>query len=309
MKNLFTITVLLLLAVAFSSKSFAQITAGTPMAPTEGQTITYVLNGMTPGDDYVYGVNTVEGDYANGSGEGTYWNLSSGSEVGGDQQGTATIEWLDGSAGTTFYVWIQINDSEDGCPTYRHLPVTPEEGTPIDEDYEVNYGILAMGTGDNNGIDNASEGTDVTACPAFYNADWSFSALDDATTQDGVSYVYFRIDRTALTLNVPITSVINTWTITPSVTEGSATDWGYASAPGQSFNSFAIGSSIDNIDGNIIYIRGRVTNETTSQALTINISGGDDDGEWDDDNITHDAADATLTVSPVAEVGTFSDSY
>lgn len=309
MKNLFTVTVLLLLTVAFSSKSFAQITAGTPMEPTEGQTITYVLNGMTPGDTYVFGVNTTEGNYTNGAGQGSLWNLSTGSVVGGDQQGTATIEWLNGSAGTTFYVWIQINDSEDGCPTYRHLPVTPTTGTVITEPYSVNYGILAMGTGDNNGIDNATSGTNETACPAFVGADWSFSSLDDATTHDGASYVYFRVEREAFLISDPTVAVINTWAITPSVTEGSATDWGYASAPGQSFTAFTSGNPVANINGNVIYIRGRVTNGITSQALTIEISNGDDTGTWDDGNITHIASAATLTVSPVAEVGTFSDSY
>ncbi|MDA3880224.1 MAG: hypothetical protein PF436_07550 [Prolixibacteraceae bacterium] len=307
MKNLFTIAVLLLM-VAFSSKTFAQaFVEGIPMAPSEGQSVNYILNGMTNGDTYVFGVNQTEGEYVNGSGEGGLWTISSGSTVS-NEQGSATIQWLEGSASTNFFVWIQITDAE-GCHTFRHLPVAPVEATPVENPYTVNYGILAMGTGDDNGIENASEGTEVEACPAFFGTDWSFETLDDQSTHDGSSFIYYRITRSAeTTTGDPV--AVDAWSITPSIETGSvtATDWGYASASGQTFATFSPGTAITGISGDVIYIRAQVENtDASNQTLAVTIDGtGDDEETTLDQTKTHVAPAASLTVTPVPSVGDFS---
>lgn len=308
MKNLFTITVLLLM-LAFSSKTFAQIIKGTPMEPSEGQTVTYILNGMTDGDTYTFGVNETPGVYEEGAGTGTLWTVSSGSgSTVSNNQGSATISWLDGSANTTFYVWIEIQDAE-GCNTFRHLPVKPVEPIIVTDPYTVNYGILAMGTGDDNGIENASEGTDVRACPAFFGADWSFESLDDQTTNDGSSYVYYRITRSAQKAGGDEV-IVDGWSINPSIQNGSVTasNWAYASDPGQTFTDFTPGSAITGIIGDIIYIRALVENtDANDQTLAVTIDGtGDDEGTDLDETITHIEPAASLTVSPVPSVGDFS---
>lgn len=308
MKNLFTITVLLLM-LAFSSKTFAQaFEAGTPMEPSEGQTVNYILNGMTDGDTYHFGVNEAPGVYNEGAGSGTLWTVSSGSTVS-NNQGNASITWHDGSAGTTFYVWIEIQDAE-GCYTFRHLPVTPVEPIIVTDPYTVNYGILAMGTGDDNSIDNVQEGTNVRACPAFFGADWSFESLNDQTTNDGSSYVYYRITRSAVTTGGDPVSVTG-WSITPSLGGSSittASGWAYASAPDQTFIDFTPGSAITNISGNTIYIRALVENtDANDQTLAVTIDGtGDDEDTTLDQTKTHIEPAASLTVSPVPSVGDFS---
>jgi hypothetical protein len=309
MKNLFTIAVFLLIMVAFSSKSYAQFTTGTPMAPSEGQSVNYILNGMTPNDTYVFGVNQTEGEYVNGTGEGTLWTISSGSTVTANGQGNATIQWLDGSAGTTFFVWVEITDAE-GCITFRYLPVSPVEATPIEEPYSVNYGILAMGTGNAEGIENESEGTDVEACPAFFGADWSFETLDDQSTHDGSSFIYYRITRSAETTGGdPVT--VDAWSITPSLDGSSittASNWAYASAPGQQFTAFSLGNAITGISGDVIYIRAQVENtDAGNQTLAVTIDGtGDDEDTTLDQTKTHVEPSASLTVTPVPSVGDFS---
>lgn len=308
MKNLFTITVLLLM-LAFSSKTFAQIIKGTPMEPSEGQTVKYTLNGMTDGDTYTFGVNETPGVYEEGAGTGTLWTVSSGSTVT-NNQGSATISWLDGSANTTFYVWIEIQDAE-GCNTFRHLPVTPVEPIIVTDPYTVNYGILAMGTGDDNSIDNVQEGTNVRACPAFFGADWSFESLDDQTTNDGSSYVYYAITRSAFTVDSIAVIANYGWSITPSLGSSSittASGWAWASAPDQAFTTFTPGSAITGISGDIIYIRALVENtDANDQTLAVTIDGtGDDEDTTLDQTKTHIDPAASLTVSPVPSVGDFS---
>ncbi|MBN1768953.1 MAG: hypothetical protein JXR50_02125 [Prolixibacteraceae bacterium] len=307
MKNLFTITVLLLM-LAFSSKTFAQFTAGTPMAPSEEQTVTYTLNGMTPGDDFVYGVNiytTLEDvDYTSG---GDFWEFPSGNTGEASIEGHASvqIQWLEGASDYTYYVWITITDS-DGCNTSRHLLVNPEEATPVDEDYPVVFNIIAIGTGDDSGIINSTNGTDERACPTFVDADWQFETLTDGT-HDGSSYVYFQIEREAISNGQAVT---DSWEIVTALGTGSvtATSWEYGTALNSSaFQTLSdVNSTITVGNGDILYLRALVTNGDTDSPLTVNISGGNDTSSEFDNPITYTSESASLTVSPVPSVGDFS---
>lgn len=307
MKNLFTITVLLLM-LAFSSKTFAQTFAGSATAPTEGQTVTYTLNGMTPGDDFVYGVNiytTLEDvDYTSG---GDYWSFPSVYSGVASPEGHASvqIEWLEGASDYNYYVWIIITDS-DGCTTNRHLLVNPEDATPVEDDYPVEFNILAIGTGDDSGIINTTNGTDESACPTFVGADWEFETLTDGT-HDGSSYVYFQIEREAI---LDGEEVVDSWEIVTALGAGSvtATKWEYGTVLSSSaFNTLSdINSTITVENGDILYLRALVTNGDTESPLTVNISGGNDTSSEHDTPITYTSESATLTVSPVPSVGDFS---
>jgi hypothetical protein len=297
-KQLFTLVILLML-VAVTNKMFAQ---STPLQPWEGAIHTYTVNGMTSGNSYEFGVNTTAGDYTNG---GSFYNIttSASGTVGSDGRASVAIEWQAGAAAAgNYYVWIRITDS-DNCHTYRALLVDPQPAST--DPYDVNFGIVALQTGDDETdpvtLINLAGSTSETSCPAFVDENWVLTTLS-ATGSDGYSYVYFRIRRTSAMW--PST----TWAITPTAV-GAATNWEYSYSPATAFAAFTSGSAITGINtGNDIYLRARVTNGTSSQAITVSIANGDDTANAFNNAATHVEPSATLTVLPVPAVGSFSDS-
>jgi len=298
-KQIFTLLIMLSL-VAVTGKLFAQ----TKLTPYEDQTYTYTLNGLVDGNLYTVGVNTAVDVYTNMGGttysfEGTNSGTVSGTKA------SVQIRWTGiADAAGPYYVWFRISDPA-GCSTYRALTVDPQDPENIVANYAVNYGIVALIAGDDQTnpttISGTTGSTNETACPAFVGEDWVVTALSEAGT-DGNSYIYYRITRSTASAGTP------NWAITPSVTTGAAlaSGWAYASDPGASFTNFTPGNAISNITTADLYLRATVANSSSaSQAVQVTVSGGDDLGTTHDTPITHNAAAATLTVTPVPSVGTF----
>jgi hypothetical protein len=302
-KHVFTLLIMLAL-VALTGKVFAQ---GTAMTPFEGSTHTYVVNGLTPGDSYQFGINTTPGVYTTVAGNYTVSTSTPLSGVLAAGVTTATIEvfWGAGSALEGPYnVWIQITDAPLGCSTYRYLPVTPINSGP----YAVNYSIEAVTTDSDltttgwTTITTTPGSTSVEDCPGFVNENWLSTTEGAGSATDGYTYAYFRITRTSTFQNIA-------WEITPNATAPAGTTWQYT-VDGVTFTTFTMNSQITPINNDIIYLRAYLANTTSEQVITVTITGGNDIVPTQE-TATHTPiapAGATLTIDPLPAVGSFDSS-
>jgi hypothetical protein len=299
-KQVFTLLIMLVL-VALTGKTFAQ---STPTAPWEGATVNYVVNGLTEGDGYTFGINTAENAFVTG---GSYYTVIAGGSgtVGADGRATFRVEWNAGSADAgLYYVWIQIQDYEaatPGCYTYRYITVDPMDAQP----YTVDYSIVALIAGDE--TTDAGDITSLTGdaavrdCPAFVDESFESTTSGAGSATDGNSYVFFRIRREAADL--PNTS----WAITPT-SSSTVVGWTYSTDNAATFGGYTMGVAITPITtGNDIYLRAEVQNGTTSQDITVAIAGGNDINMIVE-TVGYQIPSATLTLDPLPAVGTFGDS-
>jgi hypothetical protein len=301
-KQVFTFLIMLSL-VAITGKVFGQ--GSTPMAPYNGATHTYVVNGLTDGDTYSFGINKSSAGFSH---EGSVDYSATGTldpvtaTVSGN---TASLEvtWNVGAGSGPYYVWIRIQDSE-GCYTYRALPVTPVNAPPA---YTVDFTVIAFdGTGDETTTAGALTGGSYAVavsdvCPSFIGEDWVLDALNDASTTDGSTYVYFRVNR--------YSTQASGWNITPA-TSGAST-W-EVSTDASSWSTMNATQSV--ASGNVLYVRATVDNSTSQQVVSFDIQNtGQDAGGIETDantsGIGSDSNSASVTLDPLPEVGTFSDSY
>lgn len=298
-KQIFTLLIMLAL-VAVTGNVFAQ---STPTAPYEGAIHTYVVDGIAVGSTYDFYVNQSATFSATNSGLATITSGASGNITAAGQNASVQVSFGTGSAEAGYYyVWINVINND--CSVPRALRVDPVPAVT----YTVNYGVLALTTGDatTTGSDITSAVTtalddgsaDQTDCPAFVNADQVYESMSDEVS-NGSSYVYFSITRTSET--VPSAQ----WSITTTKTNG--TNWVYSTDP-----SFASSSSltpiISNITDNTIYVRAELANGNSNQTATLTLTGGDDTLVTVE-NTTLNAASAVMTVTGVPAVGTFGGSF
>ncbi len=303
-KQIFTFLIMLSL-VAITGKVFGQ--GSTPMAPYNGATHTYVVNGLTDNDLYVFAINTSSTGF-NHAASGDYTVVSGTVDPGAPgtvsgSEASLEVTWNVGTGSGPYYVWIRIQDSE-GCYTYRALPVNPVDAPPA---YTVDFTVIAFdGTGDETTTSGTITGgsyevavSDV--CPSFIGEDWVLDALDDATTTDGSTYVYFRVNR--------YSTQASGWNITPA-TSGAST-W-EVSTDASSWSTMDATQSV--ASGNVLYVRATVDNSTSQQVVSFDIQNtGQDAGGVATDNDSpatgSNSNSASVTLDPLPEVGTFGDSY
>jgi len=304
-KSLFIIAFFMMFA-GFTGKVFAQ--SSSPVTPAEGGTFNYVIGGLTTGDTYVWGISTSANVYSTTAGDYTVTStpaLGTSGIVSGSSS-TLTVRWNTGAAGDNYWVWIQIIDQE-GCSTYRALPVNP---IPAPTPYTVDFTVIALNaTGDETTIPveitsgiyqvNVSD-----VCPKFVDEDWiSDGGIDDATTTDGNTYVYFRVNR----FSTPATA--SGWNITPTV---SGTSVWEVSTDASSWATMNPTQTVTT--GDVLYVRATVQNTTTSQVVSFDITttGQDAGGVYTDANtagVGSNSNSASVTLDPLPTVGTFSGSY
>ena len=207
-KQIFTLLVLIGL-VGFSSKLFAQ---GSAVAPWEGSEHTYVVDGIANTSTFNFYVHQSTTDPTATTTLATVTSGATGTVTAGTA--TATVQFNSGSAGQTLYVWVVV--TTDGCSVPRGLTVVPVAASA----YNVNYGILALTTGDANttGAQIIAEpgNVSITDCPTFVGADLIFENLTGSVS-NGIPYVYFEVAR--YSVNIPNAA----WAITPTNTGVSAT--------------------------------------------------------------------------------------
>lgn len=296
-KQIFTLLIMLAL-VAVTGKVFAQ---STPTAPYVGATHTYIVGGLTDGDNYSFNVNQSAADFSTaGNASIATFTASSGTVSGGIASQTVTWAGI-----ATSYVWIKIDDS-DGCSTYRRLPVTPV--TAID--YTVDFNVLALSTGDDTtlpaSITGATGGTSISdACPGFVGEDWELSSTSDATTTDGSTYVYFRVIRTA----APATNAA--WFFTPTFAGATASTL-EISTDASVWTAYTNTTERSVAAGvNTVYIRATIANATTLQTVSLSIDAPQayDAGGLEVDAETIGVNNASIAIDPLPEVGTFGGSF
>lgn len=305
-KQIFTLLFMLAL-VAVTGNVFAQ-TGSTPVAPYEGATHTYVLGGLTNGDTYVWGISTSANVYTTTTGDYAVTSTPALGNTGTVSGGSATltVKWNTGAAEDNYWVWIQIIDQE-GCPTYRALPVNP---ITAPETYIVDFTVIALNaTGD-----EATAAADITSgsyevnptdvCPKFVGEDWiSDGGINDASTTDGNTYVYFRVNRSSN----PTT--VSGWNFTPTTSGASA--WEVSTDA----SSWATMNATQNVStGDVLYVRATVQNATASQTVSFDIAatGQDAGGVFKDANtasVGSNSNSASVTLNPLPEVGTFGGSF
>ena len=304
-KQIFTLLFMLAL-VTFTGNVFAQ-TGSTPTSPYEGATHTYVLGGLTIGDNISSGIDN---DLSDGYQNVTSTNYSITAQTTGALSGTTasiTVDWNAAAGGTgTYYVWFQIQDAA-GCYTYRALPVNPVDAPAT---YIVDFTVIALNSaGDETTTSSAiTSGTYIVnptdVCPKFVDEDWiSDGGINDATTTDGNTYVYFRVNRESNP------STPSSWNITPT-TSGAST-WEVSTDA----STWTTMNATQNVaSGNVLYVRATVQNATTSQIVSFDIANtGQDAGGLFVDSNTASAGSksnsASVTLNPLPTVGTFGGSY
>ncbi len=306
MKKSLLIIAIFMLLVGFSSKVFAQ--SSSPVTPAEGGTFNYVIGGLTAGDTYVWGISTSENNYSTVAGDYTVTSTPALGSVGtvSGSSATLTVTWNSGASGDNYWVWIQIIDSE-GCSTYRALPVNPIDAPAA---YTVDFTVIALNaTGDETTIPaDITSGiyqvavTDV--CPKFIGEDWvSDGGIDDNTTNDGDTYVYFRVNR----YSTPVT--LSAWNITPTVSGASVWEVSVDASTWTTMNATQTVST-----GDVLYVRATVANATTSQVVSFDIAatGQDAGGVYTDANtsgVGSESNSASVTLDPLPTVGTFGGSF
>lgn len=289
-KQIFTLLILVGL-VGFTSKLFAQ---GTAVAPWEGTEHTYTLSGIDNGSTYAFYVNQSSTNWLATTTLATVTSGATGSVTAGTATGQVQFNSTSAGAGL-FYVWVVV--TTDGCSVPRALLVDPVPASA----YAVTYGILAISTGDNSttgdNISTPAGGISITDCPTFVGADLVYETIA-GSVDNGDSYVYYKVTRTS-TVNAP-------WEIDVTNSGVSATDWIYSTDPAFGTSAvFTSGGKIAVPSGNVVYLRGILANSTLDQAVTLEIANGNET-ESTQETVTHSAASATLTVTGVPAVGTFS---
>jgi len=315
-KQIFTLLILIGL-VGFSSKLFAQ---STPVAPYEGATHTYVVDGLTNGDLVWMGVSASATGYDNvATGSTTWASMTQTPAAGGavtNETASLEVTWgaTSADASATFYVWIRIQDNI-GCSTYRVLPVTPTERI----DYVVDFNVLAVTIDDGDisegDLDLIDGGTTIPTsgimCSVPTGQDYIADDLTDNTMTDGNTYIYFRVNRTPSGTDPLVQSA---WQFTPTGSFlpaiASGASWEIAPDGDVAFGPLTSGTEQNIAAGvNSIYIRALIPIQTVAEAVTLQISDGADAGGLETDANGVGANSATLNVSPVPTVGTFGSSF
>lgn len=302
-KQIFTLLFMLAL-VTVTSKVFAQ--SYSAITPMEGVSYTYTVNGLTDGDTYSMGINLTNGTLSHQENATAYSATAiTNAIVSASGIVTFNVTWNSGASGSTYYLWISIKDAQ-GCSTFRALAINPQDAV----DYAVNFDVVALRINDGTitpGTLSSITGQPTLAenCPPMVGADQLADDINDATTNDGHFFAYFRVTRTANP-----NTVNSSWSFNPTVTtvDGeTAGAWTVSTDGGSTFNAFTAPQTIPS-GVNVIYVRAQIDNAATAADRSIVLNIGDntsDSGGVEVDQNTIGENVATITVDPLPTVGTF----
>ena len=301
-KQIFTLLFMLAL-VTVTSKVFAQ--SYSAITPMEGVSYTYTVNGLTAGDTYSMGINSTYGTLSHETNASAYTATAiTDASVSASGIATFDVTWNSDASGSTYYLWISIKDAQ-GCSTFRALAINPQDAV----DYNVNFDVVALDINDGtitpadlNGI--TGQTTLAETCPPKVDADQLAVDINDATTNDGHFFAYFRVTRTASN------TVNSSWSFNPTVTTvdgATAGAWTVSTDGGATFNAFTAPQTIAT-GVNVLYVRVQIDNAATAADRSIVLNIGDttsDSGGGEVDQNTIGVNVATITVDPLPTVGTF----
>jgi hypothetical protein len=300
MKKSLLIFAIFMLLAGFSSKVFAQ--SFSAVAPMEGITYTYTVDGLTQGDTYSMGINTTYGTLSHQDNTAAY-TATAVTDATVPASGIVTFDvlWESGASGTTYYLWIEIEDAL-GCSTFRALAINPQDAVA----YDVNFSVVALEINDGSTVPTGLAGAETVNedCPPTVDADQLAEDIGEAM-HDGYFYAYFRVIREANP-----NTVNSSWGFAPAaatVDGVAAGTWAVSVDGGASFSAFA-GSQTIPTGVNEIYVRVQVDNAATASDRSIVLNIGNttaDSGGLEVDQNTTGVNIATITVDPLPTVGTF----
>lgn len=118
---------MMLLSIIFGLSAKAQSQA---FSPVEGATHSYTWNGLQEGVEYDFYMTTKANidiePYSIQSNKFEFTTSSSGVVASGESTATIGVEWNEGAAAYSFYLWIKVT-SDKGCSNYRYVNINPQE--------------------------------------------------------------------------------------------------------------------------------------------------------------------------------------
>jgi hypothetical protein len=149
----------------------------TPTHPYEGATHTYVLNGLSPGVEYVFFMTS----HADGNEvlderatlEFDFLTCPEGTVKTGERKAELPVKWYHGASMRAFYLWVTLIP-KSGCSTSRCIEILPQPNA---------FDLIS----ENIPVDNTE------SCPAITKAD-GFNPLADEYSA-GTSTVKFKVRR------------------------------------------------------------------------------------------------------------------
>ncbi len=182
-QKIFTLMILLALVVA-GGKAFGQ---NSKMSPTVNSTWDYNANNLTVGATVGFFINNSGTDWTAAATGGTV-NSQTAVTVPAGGLVSANVTW--GSSTGTYYLWVQLTASS--CSNYRCVQVDVVANT-------FDVVLYAIGADRAELYDDADWTTatdDAADCPDFVSTTYDFDVTAGASSDDGETYVFFRVNRT-----------------------------------------------------------------------------------------------------------------
>lgn len=276
MTHLKALYVLVILLCAISLAGMAQ---SSPTHPYEGATHTYVVNGLTPGTDYLFYVSAHE----DGSGvlddgstfEFDFLNSPNGTVGQNESIAKLPVVWNNGAASYAYYLWIELS-KPGGCSTRRGLKILPQANQ---------FDLLS----ENLPVDNTA------SCPAISEAD-GFNPLASAY-EAGTTTLKFKVRREGGNrgwMFEPVVNIDPSWNIDVAVVLVASASAGYLEA--NASNLYTVPASDDEV---IVTVAVR-NYEGTEQVVTLEVRNQKEDKTMlNDSNQLNDKIEHRLLVMPV----------
>lgn len=271
-KKIIIIGMICALAISASAQS-------TPMHPYEGATHTYVLNGLSPGVEYIFFITS----HADGSGlldqneinEFDFLTCPNGIVKANESTAKLPIKWHYGASFRAYYLWVTLTPPS-GCSTSRSLEILPQPNA---------FDLLS----ENIPVDNTE------SCPAISKAD-GFNPLADEYSA-GTSTVKFKVRREggnkAWTFE-PKVFIEPTWNVDVSVVHIMAVNAGIIEA--NEANTYTVPASDDEV---IVTVAVR-NYEGTEQIVTLVVRNQQEEStKLGDSNHENDHVQHRITVMPL----------
>jgi hypothetical protein len=247
--------------------------------PYEGATHTYVVNGLTPGIDYLFYVSANE----DGSGvlddgstfEFDFLSTANGNVEVGQNTASLLVAWNNGAAEHAYYLWIELTNP-GGCSTKRGLKVLPQANM---------FDLLS----ENLPVDHTE------SCPAISEAD-GFNPLA-SEYEAGTTTLKFKVRREGGNrgwMFEPVVKIDPSWNLDISVLSVVSATVGELEA--NASNVYTVPATDDEVIVNVA-----VRNyEGTEQVVTLEVvNQQEEQTNLNDSNPLNDKIEHRLLVMPV----------
>lgn len=270
---------ILLIALGFGAFSANVKAQSTPMNPYEGATHTYVVNGLTPGTEYMFYVSSNEDGSAvldDGSAfEFDFLSTSQGIVPADQNTVSLPIIWNNGASQHMYYLWISLSNP-GGCSVKRGLKIVPQPNM---------FDLLS----ENIPFDKTE------SCPAISDAD-GFVAMSDHYNA-GTTTLQFKVRREGGNRGwsfEPFVTINPEWNLDVAIVSVTAANAGVLTA--NASNTFTVPAT-----ENEVIVSVAVRNyEGTEQIVTLEVRNQrEEQTSLGDVNRENDKVTHRITVMPI----------